>query len=408
MRFLNKIERLVHLDMTYFLTGGFWLWVGQFGALILSFVSSLVFARFLSAETYGTYRYLSSIIVIISLFSLSGLGAALTQAVAMGKEGTLRLAFKTQLRWSLLMTVISLSLGIYSLGHNNSIFFWVFFILGVTGPFYYASGLYDSILSGQGKFRQATIYNLIVNIITSSFLIFAAFSRSFFLLLFPIQYVIQTILGLFFYTKIAKGVPKNAPVDKETIKYGKHLSLIYILAAIADQADNIILFIIAGPINLAVYAFAVAIPEIIKGFLKTIAPLSLPKLANTDSVIFLRSLPIRITQILIVTGFIIFLYIISAPLIFTLLFPAYQKSIYFSQIFSLSLLAAPFYLINAFFQAKKMIKHILLVNTVSPIFQIILMTIFTYLFGLPGLIFARVMGRIANLIFSLSLLSVNL
>lgn len=405
MRFIAKIEHLIHLDLAYFITGGFWLGAGQLGALFLSFVSSLVFARFLSAETYGTYRYLSSIIVIISLFSLTGLGTALTQAVASGKTGTLRVAFAAQFRWTLLILIVSFALGFYALWHKNNIFFFIFMVFGVTGPLYFASGLYDAFLSGQGKFRLETIYQLFTNSVTSLFLIAAAFTGSFFLVLFPGLYAVQTLLSSFIYSRIVKTVPKNAPIDYKAVSYGKHLSLINILAVVADQADNIIIFIVAGPVNLAVYSFAIAIPEVIKGFLKTINPLSLPKLASTDIKVFRRTLPVRLFQILFVTAGIIFTYIISAPIIFNVFFPAYQRAIVYSQFFALSLLATPFYYVYAYFQANKMIKPIFLISTFSPIAQIILMGGFTLFWGLPGLVAARILGRIANLFFSLILVN---
>lgn len=379
--------------------------IGQVGALLLSFASSLIFARFLSAETYGTYRYLSSIVAIISLFSLTGLGTALTQAVASGKEGTIHQAFRTQLRWSCLMSLVSLGLGGFALWQNNTVYFLVFLILAVTGPLSLASNLYDPFLAGQGKFRTGTIYYLITNFLTSLFLLVAAFSGRFFLILFPFQYILQTILGLIFYFRVAKTVSPKAIVDDKAVSYGKRLSLIYIITTIADQADNIILFLLAGPVNLAIYSFAVAIPDIIKGFLKTITPLSLPKLTAISPTKFRLSLPIRLFQITVLAGFVIFAYVFAAPFIFKIFFPAYQNAIVYSQIFVLSLFVSPYFLLIAYFQAKKMVKQIFLINIVPPIFQIFLMIGLTYFWGLPGLIGARILGRIFNLFFSFSLVS---
>ncbi len=398
---------MVRLDLTYFISGGFWFLAGQAGSLGLAFVNSLIFARYLPPEVYGTYRYLTSLIMLISLFSLTGLGTSLSQAVAMGKIGTLRIAFKSQLRWSLLLSAVGLGFCLYALLHNNFPYFFVFGIIAITGPLYLSFGLYDSFLSGQGRFREGAIYSLVINTACSLLLLISSFFGQLFLFLFPFQYVIQLLFNFVFYRRVSKKIPENAPDDKNAVGYGKYLSGINILAAVADQADNVILFILAGPTNLAVYSFAIAIPEVIKGLIKTITPLSFPKLAKTESHIFRNSLPIRFAQIFGGTLAIIVIYILAAPFIFNIFFPAYQNAVIYSQLYAFSLLMTPFYLFDAFFKAKKMLRQIFFTYTISPFIQILYMAVFTYFWGLSGLIIARITGRITHLILSLFLVRQN-
>ena len=134
-----------------------------------------------------------------------------------------------------------------------------------------------------------------------------------------------------------------------------------------------------------------------------ITPLSIPKLTQTDSLIFRQSLPVRLLQIFSVTAVIIAGYIFIAPFIFNTFFPNYNNAVIYSQIYIISLLMTPFYFLNAFFQAKKMLSHIFLTHTVSPTIQIALMVFMTIQWGLMGLVFARIIGRLANLFFSLFL-----
>jgi hypothetical protein len=90
VRFLRWSERYTKTDMVYLANVGWWtnltLILTSFGGLLIS----IVFANFLSPQTYGVYQYLLALSGLVAAISLSGMNTAVTQAAARGYEGVLR------------------------------------------------------------------------------------------------------------------------------------------------------------------------------------------------------------------------------------------------------------------------------------------------------------------------------
>ena len=56
---------------------------------LASLTMAIVFARFLPQETYGTYKYVMSIVGLIGAFSFSGMTTVVARAVAQGHDKTI-------------------------------------------------------------------------------------------------------------------------------------------------------------------------------------------------------------------------------------------------------------------------------------------------------------------------------
>ena len=62
LEFLRWSERYSKTDMLYLVRGGFWLSLNHIAASVSSLILAVAFANLIPAETYGTYRYVLSII----------------------------------------------------------------------------------------------------------------------------------------------------------------------------------------------------------------------------------------------------------------------------------------------------------------------------------------------------------
>jgi len=203
--------------------------------------------------------------------------------------------------------------------------------------------------------------------------------------------------AIFFSITLKKFKP-NGRIDQSTISFGKHLSLMGIIGSIANYLDRLLLFHFLGPAEVAIYSIAIAPPEQIKGLFKNINILSLPKLSEND-----RENPYRLKLIieksLKITAFsavIIAIYLVSAPLIYQILFPKYLTSVAYSQIFSLLLLSVIILVPWTLLQARADKKALYRYNIYSSVLQISSLMIFIPLYGIMGAILARVFSRIAN------------
>jgi O-antigen/teichoic acid export membrane protein len=173
------------------------------------------------------------------------------------------------------------------------------------------------------------------------------------------------------------------------------------LGNIAFRIDSIIVFQQLGATNLAIYTIATILPEQIKTSFKNISTLLVPKYAmhdNLDSI--KKSMFSRSIQLLLFTILITILYIVFAPLIYTLLFPKYHEAIILTQLISLSFPAMialiPLSALQAHTEEKKLNK----LNTYTSMLMIVLTTVLTITHGLMGAIFAKILSRYINVAFT--------
>ena len=182
------------------------------------------------------------------------------------------------------------------------------------------------------------------------------------------------------------------------LKYGFHLSIMGILSAIADKVDSIAVFTLLGPAQLATYTYAIAMPEQIKGFTKNIVPLAMPKFAQRSISEIKRGIWRRILVLGVGLITVIALYIFFAPFIFRIFFPVYLGSVYYSQVYALSLIFTLSTPLIAIFQGHKKMKELYISSNIGSMVLIIVLPLLTYFWGIPGALVSIICSRFINMI----------
>lgn len=394
-------QKYTKTDMLYLAKGGFWLSLGQVISLVASFALSLAFANLMPPEVYGTYRYVLSIFGILAIPTLAGLNISLNRAVARGYDGSAREVLKTKITWGVLGGIGGLAVALFYYLHGNTQLMICFLIAAAFLPFMDSFDIYGAILHGKKDFKTATKYSIIPQIIAASVMIATLVLTKNIYFIILAYFVSWTTLRFIFLKLALRNVKLNGQKDPNTISYGKHLSLMGIIAIIAAYFDRLLVFHYWGAVEVAIYSIAIAPPEQIKGVLSNIHNLAFPKFAQrADSEIragmkgkFIRSF---LLGVLVVGA-----YIVTAPYIYHFFFPKYSASIFLSQLFSLSLLNISFGPAETYLSAKMKVKELYFVNTFTPIFQIIIMALFTIWQGLIGLIIARIITRYVGTLLNL-------
>ncbi len=391
---LRRSEKYTKTDMVYLAKGGFWLGLGQIVASASTFLLAIAFANLLPKETFGTYKYLQSTIGLLFIFTLSGMGTALIPAVAKGYENTLKFAHKVKFRWALIGSAISFGVALYYLLAGNYAFSLIYGLVSIIFPFWESALIFDSYLTAKTNFRKSTKFFSVQTIITSLLLISASFFYHDFFPLFLIYLASQVFFSNLFYKKTVAMIPSGAETDKNITNYAKHLSVMNILGVIADRIDSIILFQFLGPAQLAVYAFAIAIPEQIKAFIKGITPLSMAKFSQRPLEEIKKTIWQRMFYLFLGLLAVVTVYIIFTPLIYKLFFPKYLESIKLSRIFSLSLILAFTTPIMSILQAHQKTKELYIINNAGSLILILSVLLGAYFYGLIGVIIGQVVYRI--------------
>src|SRR3989344_2941426 len=352
---LKWSEQHTATDMIYLARGGFWLTLGQIVSAASSFILAIAFANLLPKETFGLYKYVLSIVGILAISTLPGINTAIIQAVARGYEGSFMPSLKTKIQFGFLGGLLSLFLS-----------------------------LYNYFLQGQKNFRSSTIYGIVSFTGVSVFLILVLFVTKNIFLITLAYFLLWTLFRLFFLIVTLRRFPPKEEKTEETISYGKHLTLMDLFPLIAQQLDKILIFHYLGPVQLAVYNFAIAVPEQIKAPFKNLKLLILLRFSVRETEEIKMGLLGKILKMSGILIGVVLIYFFIAPFLYKLFFPQYLESIFYSRIFALSIIFTSAILPLSFLQSKLAIKELYRFNALRAVFQIILLFVLIYYFGIIG------------------------
>jgi len=367
--------------------------LGQVVSFVISFLLSIAFANLLPKEAFGTYRFILSLAGIVTAFSLTGMNTAVTRAVARGNDGVYTKSIPIQLRWGVLTALVSFAISAYYLLNHNSVLALGLLLVGVFMPLINAFSTHAAFFNGKKDFRRLMIFGLAGTLSTSiATLVGLLVTKSALALVF--LYLLSTALSsivLFFGS--LKYVKKTPVFDnREAISYGKHLSASGFISIAAQNVDKVLVFHFLGSIDLAIYTFALLIPDYVGKFFKNIWSLSLPKFAVSDgSSSKFRSLFIhKMILLTIVVVILMIIYIMLAPFVFSIFYPTYTNAVPFSQVAALYLLVFVPVLSSSFFNARGKKKIIYSLSISESLFRVIATYVGVYYFGLWGAIWALV------------------
>lgn len=397
-RFLRWTEKYTKTDMVYLASGGFWLTLGQTMSSVSAFALAIAFANLVPPETYGTYKYLLSVAGIFAIFSLPGMGTALTRAVAKGKEGVIHATTRSRVLHSLVGSVIALGGSGYYFLNGNIELSLAFLIIATTLPFVDAFTGYVVYFIGKRRFDLQTKYHFIAQLATIPPLIATIYFTNNLALILLAYFLPLIAIRAIFYWHVARTIPVQATTEeeKEVCAYGKHLTAMQILGTVAMQIDKILIWKFFGPVQVAMYTFALAIPEQTKGPLKGVGELAFPKFAAQTIEQIQGNMPSLWRKIglyaLTLLG-ISLMYILAAPFIFQIFFPQYMESVLYSQIFALSIITNVGSIPMAILSSQKRTSAQYIIATSQPVIAVALLVFLVPLYGIMGAIIALIVSK---------------
>ncbi len=381
-------QKYTQTDMLYIAKGGSWLFLGQAVGFLANFLLIMAFTNWLSKETFGTYKYVLSLLGILSIPSLSGMNTAAFNAAAKDEDGSCLAAFKLKLKWGLWGSLASLIVAGYYFLQGNQTLAVCFLIVACFLPFFNSFSLYESFLAGKKKFALLNKFSILTQIISLIFLTGTVFFTKNILTILLAYFLPLTLLYILFFYLTKKNLDPKGKPNSETLSFGKHLSLMGILGNISSQLDKIILWHFLGPVPLAIYSIAMMMPDKIKDILKIIGSLAMPKIVVKPIQELQKSIPKRTIQLFALAIPTMILYIFVAPFVFKWFFPQYSQYVIYSQVYALILLFYPRLLAGAVISAKQKTKELYIGSLVlTPVYWILLLALIPF-FGLWGAIFS--------------------
>jgi O-antigen/teichoic acid export membrane protein len=258
--------------------------------------------------------------------------------------------------------------------------------------------LFGSILEGNRDFKRSAIFGIILNIIPALLILgaIAFYSNP---VVFFAAYLLGNIgAGLLLSYLTYRIYRPSGDVGPDIQHLSKHFTLMNLLSTISQQIDKLLVFHFLGAAQLAVYAFAIAMPEQIKAISSSISTLAFPKFAVKSAGELKDNFWRRLVYLILFMSVVAVVYILLSPMIFNILFPAYSQSVIYSQVFALSLIIVANVMPITLLQAHAAKRELYIFNIAYPIFQIGTLIILIPLYGIMGAVAARILARAFNLI----------
>jgi O-antigen/teichoic acid export membrane protein len=374
--FLRWSEKYTQTDMIYVAKGGFWMTVEKVFLYLFSLATMTAFARWSLKEVYGAYQYIVSITAILAIFTLPGMNNALVRVIAQGYDKTILNGAKEKIKWGLIATIICSSIAAWYIIHQNFSLGISFLIAGLFLPFNRTFQLFQSFWRGKKRFDVRAKHLILFTFLKILFLIPVIYLTNNLIVIILAYFLSQTFFGaVFFYLAVKKAEKKGK--EKETISFGRHLSLIEALGTFANQIEKTIIWQSMGPTSVAIYSLAKDPTFQIKQ-VTPISALALPKLSEKNIEDIKDGLLKKFYKL------------------FLILFPAYPESIIYAQVLALDVIFYPFSLLKTSLVAKGKTKELYILQIVPPVLKIGLFLVLIPFYGIWGIIASILINEILS------------
>ncbi len=392
--FLRWSERYTKTDMVYLASGGFLGLVSQVTALAGALVLAIMVSHYVPKTSYGQYKYILSIIALLSSFSLNGIGGAVLQSAAQGFDSALQKGFWANLRWSFVIFTGALVMALYYFFAGNATLAAEILIGGSLSPLLASASLFSPFLAGKKDFLHQTLFSIGDNLIPTGLMIVTVMLTSNPLVLVSVYFVSNTMAALFFYRRTQIRYAQSLQRHDETmLRYSKHLSIMGIVGGIAENMDQILLFHFVGVVQLAIYNFATALPDQMRTPIKNIDAMLQARFVNRTAQEIKSGIRNKIFWYFISLVTLVVAYFFIAPYVFKFLFPQYLDAVRYSQIYILWIVALAFDPVSSYLSSRKKITALYTGTIAYSVSQIALIFIGVLYWGLLGVIVAKIIAR---------------
>lgn len=396
------LPRVFGIDLDYYVKGGGLLLVDYAATTGFGFLVVFCFTNYSTKELYGSYTYMQSILFILMLFSLPGMGTAVMRSSSLGYDGALLKGISLRLRFSLLgsLALWGCAAVFHYLGKPQfavaSLWCSAFF------PMLFSFTDFRHYLQGRQWFGTYVIYGVISTSISSCATIAAILWDGSFLIILLSNLGSRILADVFFVLLL---VPKfrNRKVDDDFIPFARNLSGLAVLGTIVLQVDKLLIGSYLGMIELALYKLAWTLTEPIRALGVFLNRLTFPRFVKYSGraafVRYRKKLPIAILMI-----FPIWLAAaLLLPLVVRHLFPDYTDSIRLLQwMIASNVITILLIHLETFYVSQERLQRIFyLANIVRMTLMLLLMLLLIGPFGSLGVIWSRLVVRVGGLAFYL-------
>ncbi len=356
-------------------------------------VGQYLLTHYLSVGDYGLLVWAGTIISLLAPFGLPGISTSITGASAKGFDGNFVKGTYLEMIGGTLGGIVLLGFAAYYWHFSHDLTkTLIFAVAGVLGPGLWLD-THICLWNGKKNFRAIFWWTVPVRIIqlvaTAGVLYFSSNPLFVFLAGTAIQVIanIGATLGIIRFGGI------NKDFSKEYSSFGWFSSYNYVFGTITSQIDKLIIGAFFGLEDLAVFAVGELIYnyfyKVPKNMLEQIFMPRLAEMSLKEAAVWIkrRQAMIMMGMLLVVSAL-----ALALPLGYRMLFSnKYNDSIFYAYMFLVNIFCSiPILLIGAMIKAHRLKKETVIAQALISFTPIALMIPFAYLWGLKGIVLARI------------------
>lgn len=395
---LDLLSKTANFDVGYFMRGGMWLGLAYAVNALIRLSVIIVVAQAMDKTVFGQYQFILTVFMALMVFTLPGMGTAITQSVANGFNSSLISGTRSKMKWGMLGSVALVGIAAFFAWRQETI--WsIFLVIALFFPFY---AVYTAVLAfyrGKEDFRSSALYGFVFTLVNAIAVLGAFFLFGTLMSVFVSMMLFAGLASLIIYYIASRKVARD-PVDEQVVVYGRHLTLMMALNNAAPYADKILVAALAGFEGVAVYAVATVLTLNLALLGKLLTSLLLPKLSRAQAHHVKRIKAVfwwltLVVAVSVVAGIVVIPWII--PILFS---EKYIAAIPYAQVALLYLVFIfPASVLDAFFQARKKTKLLYAYNLGTGIANLVLLAVLVPLFGLWGAVSSKVALGLIQFVF---------
>ncbi|MBU2536719.1 MAG: oligosaccharide flippase family protein [Chloroflexota bacterium] len=393
---INTIGKWLGIDLEYYIKNNAYLLIAQGVILLSGLATSVVLTRLLSKEDYGQYNYFFSIIGILAISALPGMGAAIMQAVANGRDQVFIKGTKTRFKWSLIGAAVCLLIGIYYYSSGETLLGKCFLLSSLFFPFHVSFDSYYPFLNGRQQFDLSSRYRSIYWVFLTLAVILAVYFTRNLLWVVAAYLATSTILHIVFLFNTVKTGNLSCREDKTAITYGKQLTGIQAISIAVLHFDKLIIGVALGYAGLAIYSIAVMIANLPTVLLASISQTVFPKTATMDEKVAYDEVKRRLPWLLVGMVIICGIGALLCPYIIPWLYSSkYLDSVLYTQLLFIPVILGTLATVlrRGALQAQRKTRELFKLNVAVAIFELVLLVLFAVQFGILGIVAAKALAR---------------
>lgn len=395
---LDHLQRFTRTDIRYLVKGGFWTTLSYSLQVGTGLIATIALANLLPKDQLGMYQYILATAGIVSVCTLSGMGTAITRAVAQGHEGTLRSGVRTKLKWSITIVVLAGAVSSYYLLQGNVVLGISFLIVGATAPFIESFKLYENYLVGKQAFRQTVTIGFWRKPLPLIAVVSTLFITDSVIALVAAYFITNAISYVWVYFATIRHYLPPALPHSETFQFSKHLSVFRIITSVANNIDKVILWHFLGPVSVATYSIAQIVTRYTGGLINSISSVALPKIAQQNINALRLTLPRKILLLMLLMALFAAIYVASIPILFSLLFPQYLDAVLLAQILGAGFIFYPRTILGQVVTAHASIKYQYVFTLLFILIKLTSLILFVSLFGIMGAVWSLLLSEFTGFI----------